>query len=500
MTASVGRHLSWWVTAACAAWAVNPATAAVLNIQPSLVVNEIYSDNINLDSSNEQNEYVTQVIPSVSIDRQGGRLDMNVDYAWENIFYAQESWRNTTYNRLRADASAEVAKENLFIDASSSIRQQVINNQNRLVLDNINNASRTEIRTYSIGPRLRNHLGNVADTEVYLQSGKVDFSNTNQFSDSDILRVGASIESGRRFNAIRWNAQYMLDETRRSSGDRTKLESIEGSLEGRLVEYLSWRINGGFINDDLRSSRSVNRGYHLSAGAVWKPTANLTMDASYGYNSKNANIEYMPTRRTSLRIGYLNRDVGSNPGDRWSLLFRHFTRHHAWDITYAEDTTNLQQLEFISSASPSLINVGGSLIDRNSLIFPQSDEDFVRKILQSSLTLRRAKSTLQLRVGGERRDFQKTDKRDKYIGGNAQWDWRMSARSSLSINGGYLSRHFGVDQVDDVNWYAGMALNRDLSEQARGQIAYRHIERDNSDDAAGDYQENRINMGVSIVF
>jgi len=474
--------------------------AGELTIRPSVVVNEIISDNINLASDNERKEYVTQLIPAIAIAREGSALSLGIDYAWENLRYAKESSRNTSYNRLRANATWEVEENTFFLDATGSIRQQVINNQNRLIIDNINPATRGDIKTFTAGPRLQNHLGSFADSKVVFMFGKVSNSNTNQVTDSDILNLDAGIVSGSRFSAVQWNANYSVNETRRSVGNKTKLESVTGDVRGRSSYRINWLFRGGFINDSIQGLRGINTGYFFSAGLVWTPSSNLTVDGTYGNNNEDFNLEYRPTQRTSVLLSYRNRDLGTNPGSRWSGVFRHATRFFSWDVMYAEDTTNLQSLEFSSGGAPTLINVGGGLVDRNSLIFSTTDEDFVRKIFQFTFALTRAKSTLQISGGGERRDFLDGDEQDKFVNGNVLWDWRVTARSNLIVNGGFINRHFGSSEVDDNNWYGGLSITRRFLSDVNGQVAFRHIERNASGGNNVDYQENRLNIGVEVGF
>lgn len=494
-------HVPWRMLIGCLVVFASPSSwSALFDIQPTLILNEIYSDNIFLNSKNEEEEYISQVIPGIKVERQGRKMNVYVDYSWEKLLYYRESRLNTSYNRLQAQASAMVDENKFFIDAAGSIRQQVINNQSRLVLDNINPAARTEIKTYSIGPTLRNHFGSIADSEVVFRTGKVDYGNTDQFSDSDILRLNASVKSGRRFSGIRWNAAYSLNETRRAIGDNSKYELVEGQIASERYRHLNWFINGGFINDDIQAIRAVNDGYFFSVGLRWKPAANLILSGEYGYNNESASIEYRPTKRAAFLLGYKNRNLGTNPGTRWSVLFRHNARRYSWNLTYEEDTSNLQQLEFSAGTNPSLVNLGGVLIDRNSLVFSPSNEDFIRKSIQFNFSITRAKSNIQLRLGGERRDFLDSTERDQYTGGNIQWAWRISGRSNLAINAGYLSRHFGFDQIDDLNLYGGIAVIRNISRNIQGQLSYRYVARDGSEGSLGDYQENRVNLGVKIAY
>lgn len=475
-----------------------PLLAGELTIRPTINMNEIVSDNIDLANENTENEYITRVIPGIIIDSKGGGLSLSVDYAWENLFYAKNTSNDNSYNKLRANAIAEIEKNAFYLNASGTIRQQVINSENKVVFDNINPAARSNVTTYVVGPTFRNHFGTYADSNIDFRFGKVDYTNTNQLSDSDILRLNMDVTSGTGFGVMGWDLNYTLDKTRRAVGDKTKLESITADLYGQTSHRINILARSGFLNDDIQSVRGVDNGYFFSLGLSWAPNSDLTMDATYGTNNEDFNITYNPTQRTALQLSYLNRDVGANPGSRWTGLFHHEVRHFSWDISYSEDTTNLQLLEL--SLGPSrLVNIGGTEVNLNEVIFRPTDEDFVIKTLRFGFAANRAKSTLQLNASREMRDFKASEDQDKFYSCDILWDWRFAARSSIGISGGFFNRHFSASDVDDVFWYTGATISRQFRPKINGDIGYRYIDR-NSEGSSSDYKENRLEIGLSVQF
>ena len=475
------------------------ASAGAWLITPRLGVSEILTDNINLSHENKKKEYITRLVPGVAIKGEGNKLNMDVDYGLEHLVYEKDSSRDSSYSQLRAHASADLVKNSLSFNAYSTIRQQIVDPENRIVLDNLNPATRSNVLTYSMGPTLKNHFGAYATSELDFRFGRVIYSNTDQLANSRITNINLGVSSGRRFGILEWNIKYNNSLTSRGPGDRTKFESLTGDLNARVTRRLRFLMRGGILNDDVQATRGINNGSFLSAGLIWQPSTYISVDATAGRNNQDANIAINPSRRTSFQAGYTNRDVGTNPGTRWSLSLLHNTRRTSWNIGYSEDTTNLQSLEFTGAQALTPDSIGGTQVNPIAIVFTQSDNDFVRKRLNFGVSLTSAKSTLNINSSFERRDFTQNSDEDKIVSTNASWEWQLNPRNSSVTSAGLLNRHFTLDNLDDTYWYAGFSLNRQLQRKLTASINLRHIER-NVTANINAYQENRLVVGINKQF
>ncbi len=477
----------------------SPPRAAEFSLQPYVSLYGIASDNILLSSTNKEDEYIAQFIPGVSIVNRGRGLQLDVDYAKEMLAYARDSGRNTSYDRLQATAVAEISRDTLFLDAAGSIRQQVINNRSRLIVDNLNPALRTNITTYVVGPRMESRIGELASSTVSLKTGRVLYDNTTQLTDSDITLIKARLQSGKSFAVSQWHVTYDFNETRRSAGDRTKLESLTGSAQSRITRRLNWVVNAGFINDDIQVIQALRTGFYYSAGLAWRPNERTFISATYGNNNEDLVAEYSVSQRTSLRVSYRNRKFGANPGDRWDVSLKGGNRRTEWSLSYAEDTTNLQVVDFLTAGTTSLVNVGGTGVNLFALTFSPTDEDFIRKILRWNISMTRARSRFDIGFGGEHREFLDAGKTDKFYDGNVQWVLQLTGHSSLTMNLGFINRHFSFAGTGDDNRFAGLVFNRSLGARANVSLTYRLLSRDGAG-SAGDYEENRVTVGFNAAF
>ena len=468
---------------------------ALLDIQTDLEINEIYSDNINLSSAREEDEYVTQLQPGISFNHKSKKMDLDVQYAWEGLYYAKES-RSNSYNHLNANVLSEIEEDTFYLQATGIIRQQVINNQNNLIIDNINPAARTNISTFTIGPSLRNRFGTIASSSVNFSFGRVDYDNTDLLADSDILKLNADLNSGNRFRSLKWNISYDFSETRRAVGDKSRYETLSASAVGQLTRTLYWRTVWEFINDDVQRIRALKTGYVFSVGLEWRPNPKMLAGGNYGKGAEDLYLQINPSSRTQIRVDYRNRDIGVNPGRRWSVLWKSGARRYQWNLSYGEDTSNLQALELTAD----LASVGGNTIFRNALIFNPTDEDFIRRMVRGGLSIKRPKSEIGITGSGERRRFLVSDTRDYFYTIDLNWLWLLSPRSALTVGMGYIARHFGDTSIDDNNLYATTVLSRRLSRRARMEFSYRYIERDQKKTSITDYEENRLNLGIRMNF
>jgi len=93
-----------------------PAWAAKWEIVPTLSVVETYTDNLSLTpDAVKQSNWVTQVIPGISIAATGERLRFNFVYAPEFTYYAQGTSDNEVFQRGNAFGNAELAEQLLFL-------------------------------------------------------------------------------------------------------------------------------------------------------------------------------------------------------------------------------------------------------------------------------------------------------------------------------------------------------------------------------------------------
>ena len=487
-----------------------PIAAGDWDITPRVRVGAIYTDNLRLDPSNEEDDAAAEVTPGVSIRADGNRLDASLDYQMENYVFYENSNANNTAHQLNATAAAELTKNILFLDASSSIGQAIIDTDERISVNNFNtNANRTDFYTYTLSPYIQNHFGGYTNGILRYTHSQLDYD--EGATDSTRNGVDASLVSGRRFKQVAWFANYSYndidyDDTSRQND---KFENADGEIRHGLSKDFSLVAQGGWSNDDLASSRDVETGTYWAVGGFWQSSRFWSLEALTGKNLTTATVGLYPTVRTSLLVNYRDRDVGLNPGERWTVDFNHYTRRTTWNASYFEDTTTEQQrrqetINTFFGIDPITGEVnpdpqpGDVIVPVQSEIFSLSDEVEERKRASGTFAMDTGRSGVRVTVFHENRDGLDSGIDEKSRGVRGSWNRRLAPRTN-SILSGFFQRITGDSRDDRDFWYINASLVRRISRKLTGTAEYRFTRQD-SDNDQNDYDENHVIARLTATF
>jgi uncharacterized protein (PEP-CTERM system associated) len=495
------------------------AIGAEWTITPSVTVAETYTDNVELaPSGQEEDEFITEVNPGISLRGEGRRMTVQADYRMQNLFYAKDSDDNETNHQLRALAEAELIEDSVFVDATSSVSQELISNEDSFGADNLNILdNRTDVVTYSVSPYYRNDFGGNADLLArYTRSG-VRFD--EGASDSDTDEIDLTLGSGRRFTELTWDVTYHNEQTDRTStsqlfGGDVDRESALGELGYRLSANFSLLAQVGYENNDFETNRDLEDGTYWGVGGAWRPNQRFTAQALFGEDFTSANLNWNPTRRTTLQLGWRDRDVGDNPGEVWTGLASVRTRRTIWQARYAEDSQTTQELQ---TFEPVFLNLnpdtgelfpepipGQTIPIRVERLPDLRNEVFLRKRGEASVVVLTGRSTLRFAVFQETREFEISGDDERSRGTNASWNWRFATRTSSILSTGWETIEFrpdenSIDREDDL-WFVDASLvnqTRSSGRRLLTSVGYRYTSRD-SNEPGRDYDENRVFVSATM--
>ena len=550
-----------------------PSQAARWQITPSLTLRETYSDNITLQRAGEE-AWVTEVNPGISISRGqvsggfggggfgglsggfgnaglggglggvgglggglggagglgggvgglggdlgggigGGRLALNLNYRMQNILSTQTGRSYDNRHQLQANSTAELVRNSIFLNARASAGQTLINPQGRQFADNLaNTGNRADFYTFGLSPSWRHHFGGYADTLASLGYYYVTTS-ANQASTTQIYTQSAAVQSGRRFNVLTWGGGIQSQRQVFASGQEVEFRFGSGRVSYRLTRSLSPFFQGGFVDNQFRSTRGTSRnGLFYTLGATWTPNRQLSITAGGGRNSF-ATVTFQPTRRTLFQGTYQRNQVGSLTGNVFQGLIRHRTRHTVWQGRYFETVTTTQTVLAERQVFEVVDAFGNPVIDPNTeqpilvaIDLPELvDEVFTRKRGELSFTGNTAKNTFTASVYQERRVFQVRKTESKVFGLVGSWTWRWGVRTNslVRINwqksdfAGGQRRFAGALGEGSTFWIAAFRINRRLSPDVDAYVEYRHQEQ-SSGLSSLDYQENRAVAAINMRF
>ncbi|QBQ54477.1 TIGR03016 family PEP-CTERM system-associated outer membrane protein [Nitrosococcus wardiae] len=475
----------------------------------------IYTDNIFLaPADEEESEFVVQITPGFLLQGIGSRFDLDLNYQAQNLFFVRESGRSTTFNQLQSQATAELYENLFFVDARSTISQQIISARDRVTTGNLPiTGNRSDVITFGVSPYLRNDFAGYAETELRYTFDTVRIE--RGASDSLSHRVNFDINSGERFTRLRWNGQYRRQQINRSNGDEAlfsrgsdvRFERAFGLVGYQLTDEYSLLAEAGYTNNDFRSRRNIRNGFFWAVGLEWRPSRYFSAEALYGPRNKRARITFSPHARVSMELNWRERDVGLNPGTVFNGFLRYRRRHSSWEARYFETTNTIQQLlteqQVFAREDPltgePIIGPGGEPILVDPDIFSLTDEVLVRKRFQLTQTYTKGRTSLRFSAFKEEREFGETLRTQDGFGGNATWTWRFAKRMRSNLRLFAQNIEFSEDDRSDLFWSLQASLTRDLSRQMQGAVIFQHSERE-STQGGREFQENRVTAQVTYTF
>ena len=489
-----------------------PVAAGDLDISPRITVGAIYTDNLRLEPSNEEDDVAAEITPGISVRADGNRLDASLDYQMENYVFYENSNANNTAHQLNATAAAELSKNFLFLDASSAAGQAIIDADETISLNNFNTGggNRTDFYSYTLSPHIQNHFGGYADSALRYTYSQLNYD--EGASDSTRNGVDARLVSGRRFKQVAWFANYSYDNFAYDDSSRqdTTYENADGEIRHGLSKDFSLVAQGGYANNDIQTSRSDDdNGAYWAVGGFWQSSRFWSLEALTGHNLTTATVGLYPTVRTSLLVNYRDRDVGLNPGKVWTVSFNHRTRRTTWSARYFEDTTTEQQrrqdtINAFFGVDPITGEVnpdpqpGDVVVPVQTEVSSLSDEVEERKRASGTFGMNTGKSGVRVSVFHQNREGLDSGVEEKTQGVTGAWNWRFASRTN-SILSGFFERITGDDRNDRDLWYIDASIIRRISRKLRGSLEYRFTRQD-SDVDQGDYDENHVIARLTATF
>lgn len=489
-----------------------PAWAAKWDIVPTFTIAETYTDNLSLTSdAAKQADWVTQLVPGISVAAIGSRLRLSGTYAPQLIYYARGQRDNDVFQRLNASANAELAERLLFVDAGGTVDQYNVSLQAPVTTSNVNTTgNRSTVNTYFVSPYLVRDFGSAIRAEARYRYSVWRSDNTALLSNSAANRIDLGLASGPGYKLLTWQLAYYRENI---GYDKILQADTDTEVATARARYLISPNVGLVTRAGYEDYRSQGVGT-AARGSAW-----------------GAGFEWTPTRRTFLSALAGERFYGHT----YSLDFRHRTRLTAWNVNYNESITTARSLFFLpatTSTSDYLDTLLSSrfpdpvarkaaveeFIARTDLppnlsapINFYTTQLFLLKRWQASLGLLGIRNVL---IGGIFKDTRQalpnslalTSVGDfavsdtvKQTGGSIVWNHQISARSALNLSGAYSRNEFpNTGRVDKLA--TGLvSVNHQLTPRMAGSLTYRRRDND-SNIATADYKENSVVAGLQIRF
>ncbi len=481
---------------------------------PSIGLDEMYSDNINLSSKgNERSDFVTTISPGLNITRYGSRLTANFYFSPQFVYYARGTNGSTTRNALDATATSTLIENLLFFDARSSIYQSNISPFGSLSANTQNGSSnRAETRYYSFGPTARSRVGSDLTYEAgYRFSGSS--SDSASYGKNTTNQGFASFESGTSIRNLGYGANVSYVD--QSFGGRGEVvsESASADLTYQLLPTFRLRGSAGYDRNSYPTTGEPDlKGPSYSGGFDWIPSQHTQLKAQVGhrYFGPTANIVFQQTTATMAV----------------SLLYtRDQTTSSSSGLTLAQNPGFAAVDQFFQATIPDPVQRARAVTDylnQSGLNSQQfgitsflSNQLYLEKRLQATLTIFGLRNTLTLSAYRTEQqalsnfetilDVFNQAQKIRQTGYSATLAHKLGPRTDVNVS--YTKTHNTalIGSGDTRQRVLQATINRQLGKRLSGYLQYRNTTQTGASDTlgnfyGGNYRENAILGSLRLTF
>jgi len=499
-------------------------SAGEWKFDPSISINETFTDNVELLTDNKSESYNSQVSARVNTSFTSNRVNFSLNGDSTYASYSHDHDLDKDFKTLTANGRIVLWTNGPALTASASIRNESRNLADNRLAD-IVSGDTTETQNYQTGFEY-----NVANS-AFLVSSAVNY-NVSQSEDN----IGESEGVSARFNTQNGSSSRYMFWQANSNYSKNENNSLSGenySYELKLGLFTPFTLTPfvRIYDEDSTGTIGVNQNNSMSSwgpGLKWQLSSHILLDVSYNYVTDEkegddyvaVNINWQPSSRTSLQAGLSQRFFGKS----YNLNFQHTNRRLTNNITYNEtiqafDRNNYQQallgLYWCPNDSTTLANcyiTNNNIIDLDSYqliaiseqVLLESNEFSLNKNLswQSNLTL--ARTSFSLYVSNDERESLTTNIKDNNFSASFSMTRTVSGRSDFKVT--YSFTHAEIDKnkvqssgQEDFYRTISTAYTRRLANSLSTSFSIQYLNRDSSNDLST-YEETRAFINIKKDF
>ena len=514
------------------------AVAGEWQFDPSIIVDETYSDNVGLTTNNEQSSLVTQVGLSIESTYKAQQAEFN--FSSESIYalYSHDHDLDSDYQTLSSDLRVQLWPNGIVAYGGISIDNQS-RNGSRNALADIVSADTVQVETYSGG------LEYNIDNSDFIVNSSIGYRETN--SEDNIgnqkginSRITSTNGTGARH--VFWEVEhdYQDLENNNQKGKQSQSEVKIGWITGYgLNPFLRYydEDNSGDINNSNRSIESNSYGL----GVRWLITPRLALNVSYNQpigdnldldgNEQeayiNASVQWQPSPRTKLTANISERFYGTSYG----LDFTHRNKRLTNSISYVEDVQTFTRNNFAANLvgfyfcpSSNITSVADCIIKDEGSIFPDNPnepdnpgfqlfpiQDFtlvednvfsLNKTLNWSSVLALPRTTISFTASHQNRENLESFNEDERSASSLNVSRKVSGRSSISFDLSYTETNLQIDtEFERIDRYRRYEISylKSLNSTLSFDLSLSYLNR-GSDNALFNYEEGRVSAKVTKGF
>lgn len=457
------------------AFAGTGVNAGEWRVTPSLEISETYTDNVELSSIDRESDFITRISPGINVVGKSARLDVNVNYVANYLIFARSDEETDLRHNLNAGIVSELIEDWVYLDGRASINQQFIDRGGAISAneDNVTD-NRQTVQSYSISPSIRRRLGSFADARLayyfsYVKTGQPEnplVAPLDVLEDTKSHRVNLNLDSGSRFQRLRWGTSVDYRKENRASASS--------------FEDMNYRFYGDY---------SVNRWLALVGSVGYEDIDDNTLSRDRGGFVWDAGVRLTPGPKSEVTIR-----GGRRYGDtNWSMhgVYR-LSERSMFNIGYSEEITTSSRVltdQLVFDRLNPAFDPGG---------FSLTDSAFMRKRWELGFSGSRKRNTFAFNTFHEKRYSDFVGTREKSYGIQGDFSRRLSRAATAFIGGTYRHSEFDSGREDD--FYTGnVGLTYTFSQYLSGSATYFYTNRD-SNEFLRDLKENAVRVTLRGTF
>lgn len=487
-----GRHLAPAALIAAVGAVPGPALADWF-VEPSVDVEEQYTDNVRAVQRGRESDWITTVSPGVVIRADTARLDLNLNYVLSQDEYLDTRGLSGTRHNLLMGSTFEVDRDSIFLDAAASFeRVDTTRAGATTAIARSLDTNQADVFNYRFTPSWRSRVSNWLESDLsysfsqalYDPLGDTTGTMTTTPSDAVTHRVRSRLSSGPRFTRLllALTGDYSL--TKRDEEGDDEFERRTGELEGEYAynRYLDLLASVGYEQFD-----DVSLGPDFDGEPIWTVGFRLT-----------------PGPRTTFRFEY-----GQRFGDdTYSGDFQYIISPTLQINAFYEESLEVQQTSANRAFDDLGVNDAGDFINQPTGLDPvisnpdfdltNADEAFLERVLTIALSGSRGRNSYGAQLSHIRRSTDLSDRDERVVSGAIDFGRQLTPRASINLVTSYSDTKDSTSSDQDTFRFTA-SWNYIIGDGFIGGVSYSYLNRDSEADDR-DLRENAISVRVGKIF
>lgn len=443
------------VTAAIGAiGSVSTSYAANWDIVPSISVAEVYTDDVDLDSTFAQSDFVTQTTLGASIIATGPRFTMNFNYGLTHLYYpGLEGDKDEFRHNLLGTSNAELVRDFVFLDINTGITQQFIDRRASFsTVSLVRTENRATVAIADVSPYVVNKVGmNFATLTTRYRYSYVDSSQNLTLTGANLGANSATfheastiLTSGTKFTKLTWSFNNVYRNERSSNGRDNDIYSSTLLGDYQFTRKVAFIASVGYAKRNSDFGPANFSGITWRAGGRLTPGPRTIIEATYGKdfvgNTVALNASYRITPNITATLSYND-------------LYQSFQNIALGDLLAGTGAGGGVQQQIIS------------------------DTFARRQRWLASITGVRGRSTITFNASHEETTTEDTDTTFTRLAAGVDWTRQLSPRSSFTASVILMEDDFIIDPEKDVFVAYSASYDYNISANIIGTLEYIHTKR-----------------------